>query len=209
MTDIVGSGRLEPGHLRRQFKSLTGALNERYASEILSPYTITLGDEFQGIARSLKGAVDCIFFLEEEIIKRGYVFKLHYVLLWGEINTPINRKIAYEMLGPGLTEARMILNKKQRQRPRFTFRYDNDNVDFVLSDLFFVIQHIIDRWRPVDFPLIKDMLAPLSNVRVGERQGKDRTLIWRRRQTLQTEEYLRLRRAILLIVRYLDDMYKK
>jgi hypothetical protein len=200
MADVVGSSKRNPDVLRREFRSLINTLNIQLSYNIMSPYTITLGDEFQGIARSLKGAVECIFFLEEEIIKRGYTFKLHYVLHWGEIMTPINTKIAYEMLGPGLTEARSILNNKQRQRPRFIFKYAEVQGGTIFNDLFFVIQRIIDRWKPADFALIRDMIAINNDAKIGRKRKKDRTLIWRRRQTLRTEEYLKLKRAVMLLV---------
>lgn len=40
--------------------------------------------------------------------QKRYHFKLHYVGHYGEIQTPINREIAYEMMGPGLTQARAL-----------------------------------------------------------------------------------------------------
>jgi SatD family (SatD) len=206
MADVVGSSKRNPDILRREFRSLINALNTQKFDNILSPFAITLGDEFQGIARSLKGAIDCIFFLEEEIIKRRYTFKLHYVLHWGEVRTPINTQIAYEMLGPGLTEARSILTNKQRQRPRFIFRYAEIQGSDIFNDLFFVIQRIIDRWKPADFALIRDMIAINNDAKIGRKRKKDRTLIWRRRQTLRTEEYLKLKQAVTLFADLVESV---
>jgi len=57
MGDVIGSRGFDATKLRRQLKSLLSACNGDLKTEILSPYTTTLGDEFQGIAMSLHAAV--------------------------------------------------------------------------------------------------------------------------------------------------------
>ncbi len=108
MGDVVASRRVNARELQRHLKSLVSSCNSDLKSLILSPYTITLGDEFQGIATSLRAIIESIFYFEETCIKKRYHFKLHYVGHYGEIQTPINREIAYEMMGPGLTQARAL-----------------------------------------------------------------------------------------------------
>lgn len=196
MGDVVSSATRDQKELRSQLKKLIQRANTRLAEKILSPYTITLGDEFQGISRSLLSAIETIFFLEEEILRRGYTFKLHYVVHWGEIETSINRAIAYEMMGSGLTAARAKLTEKRKRRPRVTFDYGDEKIDKVLNAQFFVIERIIDRWNLRDYPLILDLVTIESDSEVGLRTGKDRSLIWRRRETLRTDEYVRLKESL-------------
>lgn len=83
MGDVIQSRNYEPSDLRRKFLKLIHACNESMADGILSPYTVTLGDEFQGVASSLNDAVAAIFFLEENSLIRSLNFKLRYVLKWG------------------------------------------------------------------------------------------------------------------------------
>ena len=89
-----------------QFKSLTLKANQQFKSQIISPLTITLGDEFQGIVDTVQTLFELVFFLEEQRIEAGYTFQLRYSLVYGEIETKVNTKIAYEMYGSGLTQAR-------------------------------------------------------------------------------------------------------
>ena len=67
MGDVIGSRRLYARKLQRQLKNLLSACNQHLKAGILSPYTTTLGDEFQGIAMSLRATAESIFFLEETV----------------------------------------------------------------------------------------------------------------------------------------------
>jgi hypothetical protein len=204
MADVVSSSSREQIQLRAQLKSLVKNINSELHERILSPYTITLGDEFQGISNSLYALLESIFFLEEQIIKRRYTFKLHYVAHFGEIQTPINRKIAYEMMGPGLTHARKLLTRKQRERPRFTFDYPNQFENEILNNLFFVLEHVIDRWRLHDYPLIVDLISDISDSSLAKKRKKDRSLIWRRRKSLRAEEYTSLKTSAIEFSKWIN-----
>ena len=121
MGDIVKSRLLSTKEVHTPFGEMILKCNQKFTKDILSPYTITLGDEFQGVADSIESAVESIIFLEEECIRQHLKFKLRFIVLYGEISTPINRESAYGMLGKGLTEARNKLNKGKNDNHRFLF----------------------------------------------------------------------------------------
>jgi hypothetical protein len=208
MGDVVASSAFNQVELQGQLKKLIKDTNEKCKIKILSPYTITLGDEFQGVAKSLRSLVETIFFLEEEILRKRYAFKLHYVAHWGEITTKINRNIAYEMMGPGLAAARAKLTSKQRRRPRFTFEYGDQRKNQILNGLFFVVGNIADRWKPRDFQLIVDMIKSESNSEIAMKRKKDRSLIWRRRETLKVEEYAELKSSLIETADLFDSAFR-
>ena len=197
MGDIVGSSAYDARKLQREFMQLVSSCNERLAGEILSPYTVTLGDEFQGVARSLRGLFDVVFYLEETSLLRGLSFKMRYVGLYGEIETPVNRMKAHGMIGPGLTLARELLTDKRRGRPRFRFEFPDAQLTRQLNRLFLVIDGLVARWDPKDGPLILDMITNTNNEEVGEKHGKNRTQIWKRRKHLLIEEFRALKEAVL------------
>src|ERR1700731_4801117 len=103
MGDVIGSRKKDQLMLINSFKETINAVNKEKKNDFLSPMTITLGDEFQSVIKNLSAALDIIFSIEEEIAASGKNFKLRYILEEGEIETPINSKIAYGMLGSGLT----------------------------------------------------------------------------------------------------------
>src|ERR1700679_127228 len=106
MADIINSREADQLLLMNNFGEVVSAINVSNKENLLSPLTITLGDEFQGITKGLKEAISVILNIEENIIITGNTFKLRYVIVEGAIDTPINSSIAYGMLGDGLTRAR-------------------------------------------------------------------------------------------------------
>ena len=196
MGDVIRSRDQDPLELVARFKSLIASCNRNLKQQILSPYTITLGDEFQGVAGSLRDLLDSIFYLEEARIEQCYSFKLRFVAHYGEIATPINTEIAYAMMGPGLTRARELLSAKRRSRPRFVFVLSNSRHEQDLNRLFRVLDGITERWNVVDYPLISNMLTDASDGEVGTIHNKNRSQIWKRRRRLLTEEYKLLKAVI-------------
>ena len=205
MGDVVGSGKLNSQNLHRELRTILSDCNHDLKSEILSPYTTTLGDEFQGIANSLCSIVRSIFRLEYLRMKYQYIFTFRYVAHYGEIETEINREIAYEMMGPGLTRARGLLNEKGRGRKRFLFDIPDHTLGTVLTRLGEVIAGISDRWDRKDYPLILDMLAEQNNEKVAKKYGKDRSQIWRRRNSLLVEEYRDIRGVMIDLTEFVPE----
>jgi hypothetical protein len=189
MGDVVNSTDYDGEVLSKGLKELVESTNKKFGKAILSPLTITLGDEFQGILSSVSTGIDLLFHLEEKLLKTEPDFKLHYVLLLGEIETEINPDIAYEMMGKGLTEARKMLSSKKRNRKRFRFKLQNKEQTEQLSRIFEVLDTIILNWKKEDYPLILDMINNDNNSEVGELHDKNRDQIWKRRKTLMINEY--------------------
>ena len=189
MGDVVNSSDYDGEVLSKGLKELVESTNKKFSKDILSPLTITLGDEFQGILSSVSSGIDLLFHLEEELLRTEPDFKLHYVLLLGEIETEINPDIAYEMMGKGLTEARKMLSSKKRNRKRFRFKLQNKEQTEQLSKIFEVLDTIILNWKKEDYPLILDMINNDNNSEVGDLHDKNRDQIWKRRKTLMINEY--------------------
>ncbi len=195
MGDVINSSNKDQPKLANELSELVASINQKYETETLSPYTITLGDEFQGVTQSISAGIHTILDFEEECIKRELNFKLHYVFLKGFIETEINPEIAYGMMGEGLTKARNILTEKKRGRKRFRLELGQETLNN-LEDLFEVMDGITSQWKLTDYPLIYDMIQSQSDAEVGEKHQKDRSLIWRRRKTLMIKEYTLLKSFI-------------
>ena len=111
MGDLVHSGRAPaPEVLHDRFNAAVEAGNRAHAAALASPLTITLGDEFQGLVRSLAGAVPLVLGLRLALMSAG--IDCRFVIGRVEIRTPLNRERAWNMMGPGLARARERLNEK-------------------------------------------------------------------------------------------------
>lgn len=200
MGDVISSSDYDAGILSKNLKDLVNTANKSLKKKTLSPYTVTLGDEFQGVTSSLKSGVETFFYLEEQRLIKKYDFKLHYVLHYGKIDTPINPETSYGMLGEGLTQARNKLTAKKHDRKRFNFDLGNEEFSIQLNRLFEVLDGITKRWKPDDFELITTMINNENDREVGEKHDKDRSQIWRRRNTLMIHEYNQLKAFIFTYI---------
>lgn len=200
MADIINSGKKEQKPLMEDFKNLIAEINQIYKADILSPLTITLGDEFQGVIKNLAASIQIILTLEENSIHNKLNFKLRYVLNQGEIETPVNEKIAYEMLGSGLTEARLKLNDSKKKKFRFNIAIDDLLQQSILNDAFIIFENITDKWSlKNDYELASNFIQFKDYKIVSEKMNKDRSLIWKREKTLHMESYYATKNIIQTI----------
>lgn len=200
MGDIIGSRKTNGSKIMNYFQSMVSECNRTFHEQILSPLTITLGDEFQGLPDSITSAISCIIFLEEYKLQTSFNINLRFVLYQGIIDTEINSQNAHGMLGPGLTTARAFLSDKRRGQRRFKFNLDNQRISSQLNSAFAVLDEITRSWLPRDFKLIIDMINSNDNQSIGNRYNKNRTQIWKRRQTLKINAYNRLKELIFNII---------
>ncbi len=198
MADIIKSRLQTPTVMMQGFKNLASVINSLHKEDSISPITITLGDEFQAVAKSLKGGVKIIISFEEEIIKEMLDFKMRYVLCYGDIQTPLNTAMAYGMLGPGLSDARRRLDEMKRSEQRFCFCLGNENMTKKFSNMFLLYQFFVDKWKPKSFPIVSEFLKESDYKAVAKTLDRDPSLIWKRKKSLKIKEYLALKTLIEL-----------
>ncbi|MES2689931.1 MAG: SatD family protein [Bacteroidota bacterium] len=199
MADIINSRDKESKRLMHQFEKVTAEINHIYAKRIRSPVTITLGDEFQGVVKSIAFAIELIFSIEELIIKYNYDFKLRYVLVYGEIDTSLNTITAHGMLGAGLTEARNKLNDLKKHESRFYVEVDKAKDDY-LNKALSIYQGIIDGWKAKDSAAVSAFLEYEDYKIVAEKVETDRSSAWRRQRSLKIENYKSIKEIILFLL---------
>lgn len=200
MADVISSGKKNQNQLMVDFKDLVHEINQSYKKEILSPMTITLGDEFQGVVKDLETSVNIILSLEENIIHKKLNFQLRYILYQGQIETPINADMAYEMLGSGLTNARLELNNLKDEKSRFKVLIENKLQNDVLNNIFIIFENIIQKWNlESDYELVSNFFKFEDYKIIAKKLDKTRSQIWKRKKTLNIESYNATKNIIRLI----------
>lgn len=200
MADIVGSSGRKGKALMANFKKVVEEVNDKNGPRILSPLTITLGDEFQGVVKNAQAALQIIFDMEKELMVLKSPFKLRYVIQEGEIQTPLNKKTAHEMLGPGLTDARERLTSLKTSKNRFQVTLENKDAAENLNLLFVIFQGITDQWTAAQQKVVATFLDLDDYRKVADKLKKDPTAIWRRRRSLMIEEFNSVKRLMLKMV---------
>jgi hypothetical protein len=194
MADIIGSRTAGQEQLMIEFKALVSTINEENKHRLLSPLTITLGDEFQAVIASVADAVQIVIKLEETLISRNSTYKLRYVIVEGLIETPINKEIAYGMMGDGLTRARKYLENLKKDDGRFFIWLKNQEKKKALNNLFLALQDLTADWNiQRDHQLIMTFLKHRDYKRVAMELKKERSLIWKREKSLKINAYFALK----------------
>jgi hypothetical protein len=201
MADIISSGKKDSQILMSELKELVATTNKR--AKLISPLTITLGDEFQGISNSIADAIKTILEIEELIITKGFDLKLRYVLNYGKIDTKINTKTAYEMLGEGLTEARRNLNELKNEDGRFLILLGAPLKDLahLINQTFIIYRSFVDAWKPNDYPIVAEFFRTHDYKIVAEKVNLDRSSAWRRKKSLKMHEYETIKNIILTLLK--------
>ena len=202
MADIISSRDIaKEEDFMGQFKSLTHLANEQFKGQIVSPLTITLGDEFQGIVDSTQTLFELVFFLEEQRLEAGYTFQLRYSLVYGEIETEINTEIAYEMYGTGLTQAREGLQRAKDSGHHYYVDLQLEP-EVQLQLCLELYQSIKSEWKPREYAIVAAFLKH-KDYKDLERIGlyKTRSGAWKKGKSLRIDEYHTIKRLIFLILK--------
>jgi hypothetical protein len=202
MADVINSRRKNSSLLMQQFKDVVSLINKEKNKNLISPLTITLGDEFQGLTNTMENGIKTIFEIEEIILDKQYDLKLRYVLLYGQIDTEINNNIAYEMLGEGLTNARKDLNSLKNNDSRFQIRLNKneEKKEQYLNKAFSIYQKFVDYWKEKDLKIVKEFLLHEDYKIVAQNVNIDQSNAWRRKKSLNIQEYNDIKKIILFIL---------
>lgn len=201
MADIIGSSDLPAKETMKGFRQAVQAMNKQHHPHILSPLTITLGDEFQGVVKDVFAAYQIIFDLDAFLMRMKKPFRLRYVIHEGKIDTKINKDRAYEMLGPGLTEARGLLVAMKSSRDRFKVSLHDKTLEARLHLAMVAYQGIVDSWTTAQQKVVSVFWEEFSDYKkVAKRLKKDPTVAWRRKKTLLIDEVNSLKNLVLLTV---------
>jgi hypothetical protein len=145
MGDLVSSENAKSvRQLHDRFNKGVEALNATHRKDIASPLTITLGDEFQGLTRTISAALHIARTLRLNLILEDV--KCRFVVGLARVETPINKKVAWNMMGPGLSTARQKLNDKHNANAvRFSLPED-PAIEPLLDAIGRSITEIQDSW---------------------------------------------------------------
>jgi hypothetical protein len=145
IADIVSSKKIKDRN--RIQKNLSEELKKinKESGSILSPMTITLGDEFQ-----------CVYSKADEIFKHiwgilysCYPERIRFSFGIGEITTNVNRKQAIGMDGPAFYEAREGLTRLKLKGYFINIRSSDRNTEiesFVRNTLY-LVSYNIESWK--------------------------------------------------------------
>lgn len=199
MGDIVGSSDSNLISLQKEFSKLIERINKEFQTQLKSPLTITLGDEFQGVIADFQTSVQVIIKIEEEKWELDYPILIRYSLGLGEISTPLNNEIAFGMLGEGLANVRNSLTKLKDKDQRIILTGDFPHKEKLSLSLDLLLEKQ-EEWRWKDREVISGYFMNKDYKEVAEDLKKDKSLIWRRFKSLGFLSYEKRKRLLMILI---------
>jgi hypothetical protein len=155
--DVLGSKQLPArAQFQRRLKSALDGLNGRRKT-LVSPYTLTLGDEFQAVYRDASGVFADIFTLLSQVAP----VQMRFAVAVGEIVTPINPKQSIGMDGPAFHRARARLEKLKSQGRLLGVQEVGDVRWKLPGATLAVLSGLVEGWRQKRLQLFAGLLAGL------------------------------------------------
>lgn len=129
--DVKNSRNIkERKEFQNKLNEILNEINKIYSDSIASNFTITLGDEFQGLLYSGKNVMNIIQYIKKE----SYPVKIRFGVGIGAITTDIDSNISIGADGPGYYKARdsieqlkILEKKKESEYGDIQIKIDGDN----------------------------------------------------------------------------------
>lgn len=207
MGDVVGSSDRDPRDIALKLKSAIDSMQSRYDTRIISPLTITLGDEFQGVVDSHGTAVALTLDFLRLRLNGEIPFPMRFSVVTGEIDTPINTKIAHEMIGAGLTTARRGLTDKDRDRANIFVSLPDTDMAGAMQNAFDILYRRTEDWVGDQGMYLHDLTdADWDAEVIAKEHDRQKPTVYRRRRSDAVLDYIAATRTVTYLASLADRL---
>lgn len=163
IADIIGSRKLTNRRtVQSQLKGVLDTLNVN-SKQLASPYTITLGDEFQAVFTGADRLFPDLF----AIMAALHPVELRFSIAAGRLETPINPNQAIGMDGPAFYRARDLL-EQMKQRDRVLDVAGLTDNDGLLNAALGLFNHQLRKWRANRLEVLQRLLQGWEVAAISE-----------------------------------------
>ncbi len=179
--DLIGS-RNSPDRtgLQDRLNQALATINETSRTHLLSPCTITLGDEYQAVYRD----AETLFQDAWLVLERVYPEKVRFSLGVGTLTTPVNPDQAIGMDGPGFHVARAAMESPfKRSGSLFRLSHADRPVDPWIGPALDLLSHETHRWKRHRFMVFQRLLTGADPKRIAQEANISATAVYKNIQT--------------------------
>ena len=162
--DIVASKRIKNRkEIQKKLQNLFKSFNNN--KEIISPFTITLGDEFQAVFSK----ADNIFKYLWEVLFVIYPVQVRFSFGIGDITTSINTVQAIGMDGPAFYNAREGLTELKQKAFLFNLVHNDEKKIMLIKQVLFLLSHLTSGWKESRFKILSLLYDDMSVFKVAKK----------------------------------------
>lgn len=153
--DLVASKEQpERAAVQLRLEAALRTANTEFAAELVVPLAITLGDEWQGLLRSMDAALRLDFRLRRAL----HPLRLRAGVGWGEVGSPLRERTAL-MDGPCFHRSRAaLLAAKRRRGPACLLDTGRPELDAFLNAMDALQQGVVEGWTARQFECVMAFL---------------------------------------------------
>jgi hypothetical protein len=159
--------------LQEQLRSALVDLNNQHGSELVSPFTLTLGDEFQALFGSAGAIWQCLFAIQAQL----HPVAVRFGLGVGEITTGVNRESALGMDGPAFYRARDAINMLKETEG--AYRTEGLGDQKLVNHSLELLSGLQSKWHQNRFEVLYRRLAGEPVDAIAEALGISRTAVYK------------------------------
>lgn len=167
IADIVNSRKIEDrDKFQQKLEDQLRALNKRNAN-LLSPYTLTLGDEFQAVYSKADNLFNDVW----EIMSGLYPHKARFALGVGTLTTPVNPKRAIGMDGPAFHFARSGIS--ELKETSYLMKIAGEEIPHLslLNNCLYLVSQSAANWSANRFQVLTGLLKGWSRKKIAGQLG--------------------------------------
>ena len=145
---------------QERLRNVLDLINDKYKDDIASNFTITLGDEFQGLLSAGTSALEMLTLIDSAM----YPVRLRFGIGIGPITTKINRELSIGADGPAYYRARSAIehvhDKEHRRKsaPADMMIISDNAEDSYINCILSLMYAISDTWSERQRMIIMDMI---------------------------------------------------
>jgi len=159
--DIVSSKQIrnkERYDLQYQIDSVLSEINKKYKADIASDFTITLGDECQGLLKNADSLLEILDTIKYELEP----IEIRFGVGIGDIFTDIQKKSSVKTDGPAFWHARYAVKQMQESKgynsPKIVFEAEEDEKGWIamINESLKLCDYIEKKWTDKQRSLIRE-----------------------------------------------------
>lgn len=168
IADLVASRRLPArAQFQRRLKSVLQGVTARAGRALASPYTLTLGDEFQAVYRDATLVFADIMSIQAQIAP----VRARFAVATGPLATSVNAAQAIGMDGPAFHRARALLGRLKDERRLFGVQTDDAGEWTLPGGTLAVLSGVTEGWLPKRFEVFAGWLNGVSGPGLAKKTG--------------------------------------
>ena len=194
IADIINSkGIPEREVFQRRLHQKLNEINNEVNTGLISPYTITLGDEFQAVYQHTDQLIRHIF----DILEEAHPYQLRFALGYDILSTDINPTSAIGMDGPAFHQARRGLEHLKDHKSTIIQIYGDyyPNIKFVNESLKIWSKEQA-KWKENTNFIFRELMKGSTKEAIAEKIGISERAVYKQLNTHLLDHYVSLLKLI-------------